>query len=146
MAIELSNKTYEELEKEAKEANLIPKNTICDFEIVKGVAMGSKVFLTEDRVSSSNNDMIQVILCVFYNNKTYTIIDYLMGGKMEFKLRQAMRVCGVDNPTASAFIGKAGKVKIGIQVDKSGKYPDKNNVLEYITAEVVEKLDDSIPF
>lgn len=152
MAIQLSNKTDAELEKEVREANLIPKNTICDFEVLDSVTWGAKTIETKDDKSKAGNDMIVLVLKVFYGERFTTIVDYLTGGneRMEFKLRHAINSCGISVKgavSAKDFIGKAGKCKIGIQKDKTGEYPDKNTIADYVEKSVAttEELIDEIP-
>lgn len=149
MAITLSDKTDEQIEKEMKEKGLIPKNTICDFEVLDEVTFGTKTIVTEDATSKAGNDMIVLVLRVFYgeDERGKVLIDYITGA-MEFKLRHAMASCGVTNNPVSAkdFIGKCGKVKIGIQKSKDEQYSDKNVVLDYIVKpDVTVELDDEIP-
>jgi hypothetical protein len=128
-----------------------------DFEIVTA----------EDTISkSSGNEMIKLKVNVFdANGGKRTIFDYLMPS-VAFKLRHAAEACGLEdeyesgNLEAFDFEGKTGRCKVNIQKDKSGQYPDKNGIADYIplvTTGTVEKktqraktkaedLDDSIPF
>lgn len=147
MAITLSNKTDAELEKEMSEAGLIPKDTIVNFEVLGEVTFGTKTIRTEDTKSKAQNDMIVLVLKVFYNEKERVIIDYLTD-KMEFKLRHAIKSCGVEVDTsisAKDFIGKSGKAKIGIQKSKDAQYPDRNIIADYVSHGVEVELDDEIP-
>jgi hypothetical protein len=154
MAITLSNKTDEQIEKEMKEKGLIPKNTICDFEVLDEVTFGTKTTHTEDSVSAAGNDMIVLVLRVFHGDSEHgkVIIDYITAA-MEFKLRHAIAACGLEvKPntaiTAKDFIGKSGKAKIGIQKSKDERYGDKNIIVDYIPkvgVSVEVELDDEIP-
>lgn len=152
MAIQLSNKSDEQLEKEIREANLIPKNAICDFEVLEEVTWGAKTITTKDDKSKAGNDMIVLVLKIYFGERFITLIDYLTAGneRMEFKLRHAVNSCGVISKgaiSAKDFIGKSGKCKIGIQKDKDGAYPDKNIVQDYVPKSTVvsAELEDSIP-
>ncbi len=149
MAITLSNKTDEELKKEMSEKGLIPKNTICDFDVLDEVSFGQKTYRTQDAKSKAGNDMIVLVLRVYYGDDENgkVIVDYLTGA-MEFKLRHAISSCGlVAKGTISAkdFVGKSGKAKIGIQKSKDDQYSDKNIIADYIAKGVEVELDDSIP-
>jgi len=153
MVIQLSDKTTEELKKEVQESGLIPKGTICDFTVLEQVSFGSKTIRTEDATSKKGNEMIVLVLNVFHGNQTKTIVDYLTSGnpRMEFKLRHAMSACGVDGAdgvSAKDFIGKSGKVKIGIQKSEDAQYADKNTAQDYIEKGVAVDvaLDDEIKF
>jgi hypothetical protein len=149
MVIQLSNKSTEELKKEITESNLIPKNTICDFEVLEQVTMGSKTYFTEEKLSKAENPMLVLVLRVYHDKGEKVIIDYLTANnpRMEFKLRHAMSSCGVSVADAKHFIGKAGKCKIGIQKSEDAQYADKNTILDYIEKGVAVEipLDDEIP-
>lgn len=154
MAIQLSNKTDEELKKEQSERGLILKGSVCDFEVLEEVTFGTKTYKTEDGKSKAGNDMIILVLRVFYSEDEHgkVLIDYLTDA-MEFKLRHAGNSCGVEpriengKPIfyAKDFIGKAGRAKIGIQKSKDERYGDKNIILDYVPKAVEVDLDDSIP-
>lgn len=151
MVIQLSEKTTEQLKKEVQESGLIPKGTICDFEILDQVSFGAKSYKTEDAISKKGNDMIVLVLNVFYGEQTKTIIDYLTSGnpRMEFKLRHAISACGVDSSdgvSAKDFIGKTGKCKIGIQKSEDAQYADKNTIQDYVEKGVLVDLEDEIKF
>lgn len=115
-----------------------------------------------DKVSQAGNDMIELKLAVYGpDGNARHIFDYLME-KIEYKLRHAADACGLLDKYetgefgAEDFIGKAGKLKLGIQKDKTGQYPDKNTVQDYIkrdnlaepapTRKTAPDLDDEIPF
>lgn len=155
MAITLSNKTDEQLKREMSEKGLIPKNTICDFEVLDEVSFGNKVTRTEDTKSKAGNDMLVLVLKVFHgeDEKGKIIIDYITAA-MEFKLRHLVASCGVTPKTkngtqvieASDFVGKGGKAKIGIQKSKDEQYSDKNMIVDYLPKNhIVQEIDDSIP-
>jgi len=147
MAIVLSSKTDEEIEKEMREGNLIPKDTIVDFEVLEEVSFGTKTVKTEDTTSKAGNDMIVLVLKVFHNDKERVLVDY-MTGAMEFKLRHAINSCGVDvdtTITAKDFIGKCGRAKIGVQKSKDPQYSDKNVIADYLVRAHDVELDDEIP-
>jgi len=147
MAIALSNKTDEELEKEQRENGLIPKDTIVDFEVLDEVKFGTKTIYTEDAQSKAGNDMIVLVLKIFHNDKERVLIDYLTAG-MEFKLRHAINTCGIDVDTAVSatdFIGKSGRARLGIQKSKDPQYSDKNVIADYLVRGVDVELDDEIP-
>lgn len=137
--------------------NMIPEG-IYPFEVV----------YTEDRVSQKGNEMIVLKLKVFTESGERFVTDYLMEA-MAFKLRHAAEACGLLDQynegeiTSFHFNGQAGMVKIGVEKDKTGQYPDKNVVRDYAVerpAKTSEKhsaakanayqpegdLDDEIPF
>lgn len=149
MVIELSQKSTEELKKEITESNLIPKNTVCDFEVLEQVSMGSKTYFTEDRDSKAGNPMLVLVLRVYHDKGEKVIVDYLTANnpRMEFKLRHAMSACGLSGSKISAkdFVGKSGKCKVGIQKSEDAQYADKNTIQDYIEKGVAVAIDDSIP-
>lgn len=135
-------------EKEVNQGNLWDKGTYA-FEILEA----------SDEVSKSGKDMIKLKVRVFKDSgKSQNIFDYLLGDTMEYKLRHAADVCGLldDYETgelsAYNFIGKTGKVKIGVSIDKTGAYPDRNNIIDYVVdvkrlATLSEAIgDDDVPF
>ena len=114
-------------EKEIAESGLLPPGTY-DFEISSA----------EEAVSSAGNDMIKLTLHVYEDSGARrTLFDYLLGA-LPHKLRHAAEVCGLlndyENGTLDAgdFEQKTGRIKVGIQKDKNGQYPDRNSVLDYI--------------
>lgn len=128
-----------------------------DFEIVSG----------EDTVSKAGNDMIKLRLNVYTESGgKVTMFDYLMP-TVAFKLRHACEACGLEdeyesgNLEALDFEGKTGRCKVAVQKDKSGQYPDRNGIADYIAPVTVgsvakktaraagggsQDLDDAIPF
>jgi hypothetical protein len=143
-------------EAEIAQGDLFPAG-VYDFEVNSA----------EEAVSKAGNDMIKVRLDVFNDDggKT-TVFDYLMEAAA-YKLRHMAEVCGLlddyesGHLDADDLVGKAGRVKIGIQKDKTGQYADKNNVVDYIVEDKriaslstkpmprrgkAADLDDDIPF
>jgi hypothetical protein len=151
-------KFHPKTDKEIAEERLLTPGDYA-FEISQG----------EDKVSSKGNDMIVLTLRVYKSGGEGFIIltDYLMEA-MSFKLKHACDACGLTNQYESGelkgedFFGKSGMLKLAIQSDKTGQYPDKNVVKDYIVPEAdkfpIRKpnepgkvtshadLDDSIPF
>lgn len=127
-----------------------------DFEIVEA----------EEATSKAGNDMIKMKVFVFNaeGNKR-TVYDYLMES-VGYKLRHAAEACGLLSEYESGsleafdFQGKTGRCKLTIQKDKTGAYPDRNGIADYIptvtTASVAQAaqrarakapvMDDEIPF
>lgn len=123
----------------------------------------------EDAISkSSGAEMIKLRVKVFDLDGGSTIIfDYLMES-VAYKLRHAAEVCGLERAyergelNAFDFEGKVGRVKVAIQKDKTGQYPDKNSIADYLPAEagpaptrapartaapaMAGGIDDDIPF
>lgn len=115
-------------EKEIAEENLWPAGEY-SFEITEA----------EDTVSSKGNEMIELKLKVYNEEGNFKILsDYLLEA-IAYKLRHAAEVCGLLDAynsgvlLASDFVGKTGYLKLKIDKDKTGKYPDKNGVGDYIT-------------
>lgn len=150
-------------EKEIAEMGLWPANTICSFEIIEHVTFGETTIHTSDATSKKGNDMIILVVNIFNDKgETKILIDYLLESTAA-KLRNAMIACGLLDKyekgyfLASDFIGKKGELRIGIEKDKSGQYPDKNKIIGYVTDSeaktnnvynqaVHPALDDTIPF
>lgn len=116
-------KTAEEIATE----NLLPLG-VYDFEVLEA----------EEATSAKGNDMIKLKLKVYEDDGGHRIVfDYLLEA-LAAKLRSAAEVCGLHPQyeagelRATDFEGKVGKVKVGIQKDKAGQYPDRNAVLDYV--------------
>lgn len=128
-------------EKQIAEENLRPAG-IYSFEIADA----------KDKVSKTGNDMIELGIRLFDNegNPCGYITDYLLE-KLAYKLRHASVACGLLDKyelgtlTADNFTGKMGELKLIIQKDKSGQYPDKNSVADYVTKKESETHDGPPP-
>jgi hypothetical protein len=118
-------------DKEIEEDGLLPKGTY-DYEIIEAT----------DKTSKSGNDMIELKLLFFHGESgSRTIRDYLleaMAGKLKHFCVSHRLIREYDNGTlrAEACVGLSGRALVGIEKDKSGKYPDKNTVLDYVVTKV----------
>lgn len=119
-------------EKEIAEANLIPVGTY-PFEVMEA----------EDKLSKAGNDMIQVELRVFMpDGRERGVLDWLME-KVAYKLFHFCTYSGLateyGNGTLKAAdcVGKTGYCSIGVQEDKTGQYPPRNNVKDYVRPEAL---------
>ena len=134
-------------EKEIDVSRLLPEGQY-SFEVMKA----------EEKLSSKGNDMIVLSLRVFKEDGTFiTVTDYLMEA-IAYKLRHAADACGLIHEyeggilSSEGFVGKTGELKLKIQQDKEGKYPDKNVVSDYIKSDKSkpetkkQPTDDEIPF
>lgn len=116
----------------------------------------------EDTQSKAGNDMIKLVLNVWdAEGKQHTIYDYLLES-MPKKLKHFARHLGLiakyesGELLAEDCIGKCGTLDLVIQEDKSGKYPPRNSVVNYVEKKdfvnhgspVTEGdlFDDDIPF
>lgn len=150
-------KTEEQLERERQEAEknrLMPYGTVCDFETVGA----------SNEVSSKGSDMIKLVVRVYTPNGDERMFNDYLVSSFEHKLRHAASACGVldrydeGNLDAADFLYKSGKCIMGIERDKSGNYPPKNKIADYVKRNPDEKpavaptpksgaeLDDEIPF
>jgi hypothetical protein len=96
-----------------------------------------EVLDAEDKISTSNNEMIALKIAIWVGDKIRChIYDYLLD-KIPAKLRHACDSFGLldkyqsGNLCATDFLGRTGKAKIGIKIDKNGQYPDKNIIVDY---------------
>lgn len=125
-------------EKEIMEANLWPVGEY-SFEIITAT----------EKVSSKSNEMMELKINVFNDNGHSRILfDYLMDTPtMAYKLRHCCEVTGLLEQYEQGtllerdFDGKTGTLKLNIQKDKTGAYPDKNGVADYITENSAKPLD-----
>jgi hypothetical protein len=103
---------------------------IYDFEILGA----------EEATSKAGNDMIKLRVKIFnQSGGSQIVFDYLMEA-VAYKLRHAAEACGLlkqyEGGTLEAydFEGKSGQAKVSIQKDKTGQYPDKNGIADYLPA------------
>lgn len=123
--MQVTPKKEEELK---KPFDLLPDNSEYDFEVLNAI----------DKVSKSGNDMIEINIGIYTSDKIGPrIFDYLLDA-MEAKLRHFCDTTGLlreyENGTLNAEMcrGRAGKCRIGIKKDKTGQYPDKNVIKDYV--------------
>lgn len=137
-------------EKQIAEAGLWPKGDYA-FEILEAEDTTSK---------SSGNDMIKLKVKIFNDaGQSQNVFDYLLPDTMEYKLRHIAEACDLledyerGDLQAYQFVGKTGWCKVNVSKDKTGQYPDKNGIADYLTSKPASKSsikevlkDDSIPF
>jgi hypothetical protein len=116
-------------ENELRRENLIPAGEY-----------GFEVLTAEDKVSAKGNDMIALKLIVYLSDGSQRhVYDWILEA-FAFKLRHFCEATGLIEDynagrlCAADCVGRSGKVKIGINEDKSGDYPPSNRVLDYIVA------------
>lgn len=124
-------RTTPKTEKEIAEAGLWKPGT-CDFEVLEAEDTFSK---------TSGADMIKLKVRIFNEDGDSQIVfDYLLDA-MPAKLRHAAAAFGLlrqyENGgfEAADCVGKTGRCKVAVQKDKSGQFPDKNGVADYLTPE-----------
>lgn len=114
-----------------------------------------EVIDAEEKTSKSGNQMIVLKTRVFHGERTQFIDDYLLE-KIAHKLRHAVLQLVSEEAynsgmfSADQFRNKNGWAKVGIQKDKTGAYPPKNVILDYVekpdaSANPVEE-EDNIPW
>lgn len=123
-------------EKQLNEERLIPAG-VYPFEVMTA----------EDKQSKKGNDMIEMEIRVFMpDGKERRMTDWIME-KMAFKLFHFCAYTGLsvkyENGTLQSHdcIGRSGYVKVGIQADKAGQYPDRNSVEDYVRAPQMKGAD-----
>lgn len=115
-------------EKQIAEESLLPVGTY-SFQVVEA----------KEAVSKGGNDMIVLKNQIYRDDGSPSLMvdDYLVSS-IAYKLRHAADACGLIAEYESGelqaldFEGKSGQLKLRIQKDKEGKYPDKNVVGDYI--------------
>lgn len=136
-------------EKELAEANLWPVGEYA-FEILEA----------DEENDKNGNPMFKLKVKVFKDSgASQNIFDYVSPAWMEFKLRHLADACGLINDyekgelEAYQLVGKNGFCKVSISKDKSGQYPDRNAIGDYLVDGKTEKKSvketlggDEIPF
>lgn len=113
-------------EEEVQQESLLPDG-VYDFEVAQAT----------DKLSQKGADMIEIKLRVFYEDSHRVITDYLLEA-MLWKLKHFCEATGLSGEYASGALSsqmcvhRAGRVKLRIEKDKTGKYKDKNSVVDYI--------------
>lgn len=118
-------KTEQELQ-----AMMLVEPQECDFEVVSA----------EDAISGKGNEMIKLKLRVYTDSGERFIFDYLMEA-MAYKLRHFAEATGLidhyEAGTLSAMdcLNRSGRLRLGIERDKTGQYADRNGVKDYVPVE-----------
>ena len=113
-------------------------------EVSKMLEKGTYKFVinkAKEEQSKNGNPMMHLELSV--DDKGVLVHDYLLteNPAFEFKLRHACYSVGLGiqyesgEITESMLEGKKGFCMINIQKDKTGQYPDKNIISDYVTGE-----------
>lgn len=120
--------------------NLLPAG-IYPFEITSAV----------EQVSKSGNEMIKLGIKVWdAEGSERFVYDYLLES-MAYKLRHCAYACGLGDKyeagllNADDFEFKTGSLKLGVKKDKSGQYPDANQVNDYIVPENPAVSNGALP-
>lgn len=135
------------------------------FQLLKEGEYDAIISASQDKVSSSGNDMMDMTLTVFDDDgKTHEIRDFLVFTKpMMWKIVHCAGSAGIM-PTYQAgklcsdtITGKRVRVKVGIDTGKpipedrlNGKpfgscYPDKNKIEDYLKRDNVASNNNSVP-
>jgi hypothetical protein len=127
--MKVTPKTEEELNR----VLLLPEGEY-DFEVLTAI----------EKQSSRGNEMIELKLAVYSEGeRAATIFDYLLDS-MEFKLRHFCDTVAIlddynsGNLRSDILPGLHGKVKLKIEKDVSGKYKEKNTVVDYVKRSKVD--------
>jgi len=140
-------------EKEIAEGNLwLPGNYA--FEILEADDQNDQGGALKDK---NGNDMMKLkVKVVKPTGQSQNIFDYVSGEWMEFKLRHLAEATNLlqeyetGELEAYKLVGKTGVCKVGISKDKSGQYPDRNDIKDYIIDDVESVKstvkDDTIPW
>jgi hypothetical protein len=106
---------------------------------------GFEILDATDEVSKNNNEMIKLKIALYDGEDVGAYaFDYLMES-VAYKLRHCSIACGLlpqyesGELVANMFIGKIGQVKVIVQKDKTGQYPDKNVIKDYVTENVKQQ-------
>lgn len=136
------------------------------YKLIEPGVYSFEVVGAQDKFSRAGTEMIELKLKVWDNNgKERLVFDYLLEA-LDYKVRHFCYATGIGTKyedgtlQAEDCFFKTGKVDIYIAKDKTGKYPDKNAVKDYVVmpegiANVMNpalakqeevELNDDIPF
>lgn len=120
-------KSDTEIEMERAKATGVWLSGIYDFEITNA----------EDKISSKGNEMLVLTVAIFdKDGDRKHVTDYLLEA-IAHKLKHAALACGLTAKydlgtlVAMDFIGCTGRLRLGIETDRTGNFPDKNRILDY---------------
>lgn len=141
-------------EKEVAEAGLLAKGTY-DFEVTEA----------SEKQSKAGNDMVELIVAVYdAEGRSRKIFDWLVDSDgSAYKIRHFAESTDMlaqyekGELRSMDMVGKTGKCAVIIKKDKTGEYPDKNAIADYIKGngslaaqppapKTPELVDDDIPF
>lgn len=111
-----------------------------------------------EAISKNGDDMIKLLLeCYDCENNKGNIFEYLIFNDNVFcqaKIKHFCYAVGLEKTYESGKLNsyecseKSGRLAIGIQKDKTGQYPDKNCVLDFLKPDDSKKqindLNDSL--
>lgn len=118
----------------------------------------------DETQSKAGNDMVAMKVRVYDGDgNARTVLDWLVDTDgSAYKIRNFAESAGMlaqyekGELPASAMVGCTGRCKVIIKKDKTGEYPDKNAIADYLKptngtapvarAPVPAELDDEIPF
>ena len=112
----------------------------------------AEIVSVETKTSKAGETMLCPVFKVYGPREAY-ITEYITP-KTLFKLKKLCKVLGLDfggELDTDTLNGKSVRVKVGIQVDKTGQYEDRNTISGFIEkkAQVSGDLDikeENIPF
>jgi hypothetical protein len=98
-----------------------------DFEVIRA----------SESISSHGNDMMVLKLRVGSNGTIKVVTDYIVAKQVR-KVRVVARACGLLDLFESGeilpehFMGRKGRVKLGVEKSLTAQYPDRNVVDRYV--------------
>lgn len=93
-----------------------------------------------EATSQNGNSMIRLEIEISLNGQVKRLQDYLVPvGRGLAKVRQICQVCGLLDRFQSGilssndFVSHSGRLRLGIENDRSKKYPPRNIVTDYLS-------------
>lgn len=117
-----------------------------------------EILESEEKTDKNDNPMFALKVKLFKDDgKSQNVFEYVSPVWMEHKLRHLAECTGLlaeyeqGELEAYELVGKTGMCKVNVSKDKTGQYPDKNGISDYIVDRPsdprhVDIKDDSIPF
>jgi hypothetical protein len=97
-----------------------------------------EVIAAKEGTSHQGNEMFTLKLRIADGSgRSRTLTDYLLPS-VPRKFRHAAEACGLGDKYSTGsisdtdFVGKRGKLKLGVERDGERKYSDKNVVVDYV--------------
>jgi hypothetical protein len=118
-----------------------PKSSkeVATLDVFKSGVYRFSIIEAYDKLSkTTGSEMIELILRIIDRNGHEKLVrDFLLAARAA-TVRNAAETCGIltkyesGTLSASDFVGCTGRVRIGIERDRSGRYGARNIVVDYV--------------
>jgi hypothetical protein len=119
--------------------NAASPEEILEKQVLKSGIYPYEIRAAKESTSAAGNEMIVLEISISVNGQSKMLQDYLVGiGRGLAKLHQLCLVCKLTDKyrggvlSGDDFIGHTGKLRLGIENDRSKRFPPKNVIVDYL--------------